>query len=80
MANLDANYNIRGTNCPNFSQNTPTPPSFDLISITRITALLLSLASIILSSVFGWQLGAGSLLLSITFAVMLIALALSDRR
>jgi hypothetical protein len=74
MANLDANY----TNCPGFLQNTPTPPSFDLISITRIAALLLSLASMILSSVFGWQLGTGSLLLSATFALMLIALALSE--
>jgi hypothetical protein len=78
MANLDANYTIKGRNCPDFLLSTPTPPSFDLISITRIAALLLSLASMILSSVFGWQLGAGSLLLSTTFAVMLIALALSE--
>lgn len=69
MAELNANYN-------NF--HPPQPPTFDLISITRIAALLLSLASMILSAVFGWQLGAGSLLLSLTFAAMLIGLALSE--
>jgi hypothetical protein len=63
---------------PGFFALDPHPPSFDLISITRIAALLLSLTSMILSSVFGWQLGAGSLLLSTTFALMLIALALSE--
>jgi len=77
MAFSTANYNRLGTNRPNFFHNTP-PPTFDLVSITRLAALILSLASMILSAVFGWQLGAGSLLLSITFAVMLIGLALSE--